>query len=180
MRVSLRVLPIAAACLLAAACGPTTTTAAPDGDSKQSAAAEPGKKKPTPKIAGIGAKVKDGKFTFKVTKAGPGPKQIGDTYFNHKPQGRFYLVHLVVKNHGDKPQYFMGDAQKLKAGKKEYSADSEASVYLKNSKSLFEEINPGNVVKGVIVYDIPQGAKPTTIELHDSILSGGVTVSLAK
>jgi len=174
-----RVLPVAIACLLAAACAPTTT--APDGESpKRSAAADPGRKKPAPKIAGIGAKVKDGKFTFKVTKAGPGPKQIGDTYFNHAPQGRFYLVHVAVKNHGDAAQFFTGDAQKLLAGGKEYSADGEAAVYLKDSKSLLTEINPGNTVKGVIVYDIPKGVKPTVIELHDSPLSGGVKVSLAK
>jgi hypothetical protein len=41
-----------------------------------------------------------------------------------------------------------------------------------------EPINPGNAVAGVILFDLPRGAKPTKIELHDSVFSGGVTVTL--
>ncbi|GAA0951126.1 DUF4352 domain-containing protein [Actinocorallia libanotica] len=179
MHPSLRVLPVALACLLVTACEAAETTSAPPGEGERSAQVRR-EEKPAPKVAGIGARVKDGKFTFKVTKAGNGPATLGDSFLSHSPQGRFYLVYVTVKNHGNKPQYFLGDAQKLLAGEKEFSADGEAAIYLKDSKSLFEEINPGNTVKGVIVYDIPKKAKPTAIELHDSVLSGGATVSLAK
>lgn len=183
MRISplARVLPLVLAAVLAAACGPTTTAAGPaDAAGKPAAVKGDKQKKQAPKTAGIGDAVKDGKFTFKVTKAKNGPKQIGSSYLSHKPQGRFFFVYITVRNHGDEAQYFVGDSQKLLAGDKEFSADGEASIYLKDSKSLLTEINPGNTVKGVIVYDIPKKAKPTAIELHDSMFSGGVTVSLAK
>lgn len=81
-------------------------------------------------------------------------------------------------NHGDKPQSFFGDNQELMAAGKQYSADGEASVYLEESKSLYEEINPGNTVKGTIVYDVPKSVTPDAIELHDSVFSNGVKVSL--
>jgi hypothetical protein len=46
------------------------------------------------------------------------------------------------------------------------------------AQTLWEEINPGNVLKGIVVFDIPRNAEPTSLELHDSMFSGGVTVSL--
>lgn len=177
-----RLLPLLLAAALAAACEPTTTAATPEGADKPASVKgkdEGQQKKPAPRTAGIGDKVKDGKFTFKVTKAGPGPAKIGSGYLVHEPQGRFWMVYVTVHNHGDEAQHFTGGSQKLLAGKKEFSADGEAAIYLKNSKSLLTEINPGNTVKGVIVYDIPKKAKPTAIELHDSSFSGGVRVSLA-
>jgi hypothetical protein len=136
------------------------------------------KKKAGPKTAGLGQPVKDGKFTFTVTKVERGPARIGDQYLGKTAQGKFVFVHVTVQNHGDEAQSFLGDNQKLLAGGKEYSADSEASIYLKDSKSLFEEINPGNTVKGRIVYDLPKSVTPESIELHDSVFSGGVKVSL--
>ncbi len=43
---------------------------------------------------------------------------------------------------------------------------------------FLNEINPGNTVKGMLVFDMPKDAKPTSIELHDSPFSGGVTLRL--
>lgn len=141
---------------------------------------QPQQKKAAPKkaAAGVGDPVKDGKLTFTITKTADGPAKLGNDFLSKEPQGRFFFVYVTVTNHGDRSQIFVGDAQKLKAGKTEYSADSEAAIYLKDTKSLFTEVNPGNTVKGIIVYDIPKGVKPTSIELHDSPFSGGVTVKL--
>ncbi len=44
---------------------------------------------------------------------------------------------------------------------------------------FLNEINPGNQVNGIIVFDVPKDVQPTRIELHDSLFSGGVTVPLA-
>lgn len=169
----LRLVPVLAATALLAACG---TATAPTGEDAEAATSS--KKKKAPQAATIGSTVKDGKFTFKVTKIANGPKRIGNEFAGTRPQGKFVYVHVTVKNHGDEAQYFSGDAQKLLAGDKEYSADSEAAVYLGDSQSLFEEINPGNAVKGIIVYDIPKTVKPTGVELHDSPFSRGVRIVL--
>lgn len=86
---------------------------------------------------------------------------------------------MTVKNIGDKAQTFDGSDQELidRNGSK-YSADTAAGIYLDGSESFLEQINPGNVVDGVVVFDIPKGADPVRIELHDSMFSGGATVDL--
>lgn len=43
---------------------------------------------------------------------------------------------------------------------------------------FLEEINPGNTVKGTLVFDMPKGTEPASIELHDSPFSDGITVQL--
>jgi Domain of unknown function (DUF4352) len=74
--------------------------------------------------------------------------------------------------HGLKQQY-------LYIGDKQYSASSDALLAIDESQNFFlQEINPGNSVKGIIVFDIPKGGQPDRLELHDSPFSGGVTVTL--
>ena len=128
---------------------------------------------------GIGDKVRDGKFEFMVTKVKPGVATVGDSMLGKKAQGQFVLVSITVANIGDEPQTLVGDAQKLfdTQGRK-FSVDTEAAVYLADSNSIFEEINPGNSVKGTLLFDIPDGVKPARLELHDSPFSGGVDVGL--
>ncbi|WP_028813870.1 DUF4352 domain-containing protein [Streptomyces flavidovirens] len=128
--------------------------------------------------AGIGDPVRDGKFEFTVTKVQPGVQRIGGE-FGKEAQGQFILVHMTVQNIGNESQLFDGDAQKLFDPKdREFSADAGAAIYLEESKSFLNEINPGNKVNGIVVFDVPKDVKPVKIELHDSVFSGGVTVNL--
>jgi hypothetical protein len=128
---------------------------------------------------GLGDKVRDGKFEFTVTKVRPGVASVGDSTFGKKAQGQFVLVSVTVSNIGEEPQTLVGDAQKLfDTQGREFSVDTEAAIYLAESNSIFEEINPGNSVKGTLLYDIPDGVKPVKLELHDSAFSGGVEVTL--
>ncbi|OEJ27463.1 hypothetical protein AR457_26370 [Streptomyces agglomeratus] len=127
---------------------------------------------------GIGDPVRDGKFEFTVTKVIPGVEEVGDE-FDKKAQGQFVLVCMDVENIGDEAQLFDGSAQKLfDAEDREFSADTTAAVYLDESQSFLNEINPGNKVKGIVVFDVPKNVKPVKIELHDSFFSGGVAVNL--
>ncbi|MBN6053226.1 DUF4352 domain-containing protein [Nonomuraea sp. RK-328] len=128
--------------------------------------------------AGLGAEVRDGKFAFTVTKVDR-QARLGSDLIGTDAQGVFLLVHITVKNIGDEAQAFTSVEQKLHAAGKEYEADAGAAIYLKDSKSLYEKINPGNSVQGVIVFDVPKDLKPDTLELHDSMFSAGVKVSLA-
>ncbi|RVX40123.1 uncharacterized protein DUF4352 [Nonomuraea polychroma] len=131
-----------------------------------------------PKTAGIGTVVRDGDFSFKVTKTEQ-LARVGNEFLGTDAQGVFLLVHVTVKNIGDEAGSFFGANQKLFDAKgREYEASSEAAIYLKDSKSLYEKINPGNSVKDVVLFDIPKNMKPTEIELHDSLFSQGVRVSL--
>ncbi|SDU62291.1 DUF4352 domain-containing protein [Jiangella alkaliphila] len=160
---------------------PATTqeedAAAPAGE--EPAAEEPAE--PAEEAApGLGDPAEDGDFTFVVDAVEDGPERIGDDAFGVSPQGRFVYVTITVTNHGDAPGSFFGDNQYLidTEGRKA-SADAEAAIYLPESQSLYEEINPGNTLTGTVVFDIAADAVPAAVELHDSLFSGGVTVSLS-
>lgn len=128
---------------------------------------------------GIGDPVRDGKFEFTVTKVREGVKKVGSEYIGATAQGQFILVNITVENIGDESQTFSSMGQTMYDSKgREFSADDSASIYIDDSNSFLTEINPGNKVKGVIAFDVPKGVSPVGIELHDSIFSGGVDVSL--
>ncbi len=146
--------------------------ASPDGSSQKSSDGQ--------SVKGLGDKVRDGKFEFTVKKVDCGKKQIGDQYLNEKAQGKFCLISMKVQNIGSESQSLFGDNQYVydKSGRK-FTADSGAAVYLDQSaQTLWEDINPGNAVNGVVVFDVPNNVTPQKIELHDSMFSGGVTVAL--
>jgi hypothetical protein len=127
----------------------------------------------------IGEPAADGKFQFVVNGLDCSATELGSQYLGTKAQGQFCIVDLTVSNTGNKPQSFFGDNAKLfNSEKQEFSADSEAAIYLEDSSSLYEEINPGNTLNSKVVFDVPAGTTPTAIELHDSAFSGGVTVDL--
>ncbi len=130
---------------------------------------------------GIGDEAVDGDFTFVVASVEDGPDQIGDDMIGVTPQGKFVLVEMTVSNNGDSAGSFFGDNQFLiDTDGRKASADSEAAVYIEDSQSLFEEINPGNSVTGTVVFDVPADAEPASLELHDSMFSGGVTVEVSQ
>jgi hypothetical protein len=159
--------------------GPTESE---DGDpSPGSEAADEPKAEPEsadePKAAGVGDPVRDGKLEFTVTKIETGVAEIGDEFFGKKAQGQFLLVHVKVENIGDEAQTFFGEnITALDAEKREFSADTEAAIYLDESNSFISEINPGNTAEGIVVFDVSKDTKITTLELHDSFFSDGVTV----
>ncbi|WP_277212019.1 DUF4352 domain-containing protein [Isoptericola croceus] len=142
-------------------------------------AAEPAEEPVESELPGLGDAVRDGKFEFTVTELEDGVEQIGNDFLNETAQGQYVLVHVTVENIGDEAQYFDGSSQKLVDTEgRTHSADSSAAIYLDDSNSFLNEINPGNTVDGVVVFDLPKKATPATLELHDSMFSGGVEVSV--
>ncbi len=147
---------------------------APPADGAEPAGAEPAEETP-----GIGDAVRDGKFEFTVTEVETGVAEVGNEFLSEEAQGQFVLVHMTVSNIGDEAQMLDGGNQTLvdTAGR-EHSANSSAAIYLDDSDTFLNDINPGNSIDGVVVFDIPADAEPASITLHDSMFSGGVTVSL--
>jgi Domain of unknown function (DUF4352) len=159
----------------AAAAGASDAAAAPD-------AAAPVAEAPVEEEAGnpgIGEAAADGDFNFVVNGVDCSTTEIGNQYLGTTAQGQFCIVDLTITNIGDEAQSFFGDnATLFNAAGQEFSADSEAAIYLEDSSSLYEEINPGNSLNSKVVFDVPAGTTPASIELHDSAFSGGVTVDL--
>jgi len=137
--------------------------------------------KPAPKVAGVGSKVRDGKFEFTVKSVKCGIAKVGtNEYLEKKAQGQFCAIALAVVNIGDEPQMMFADNQYAFDSKnRKLGADSEASIYDEKSQVLWEEINPGNSVSGVVYFDLPKAEKITKLELHDSAFSGGVDVAVS-
>jgi hypothetical protein len=133
-----------------------------------------------PAAVGIGQPARDGKFEFVVSKLECGISKIGDQYLNRTAQGQFCKVSMSVKNIGNEAKLFTDSNQHAyNAAGQKYEADSAAAIYLgQDSKSFLENINPGNAVNGVIIFDIPKDGKIVKLELHDSAFSGGVTVNV--
>lgn len=143
--------------------------------------ADPKKEEVAAQPAKIGQAVRDGKFEFIVQKMECGVAKVGPKSFGDTAQGQFCLITLNVKNIGKEPQTFSDSSQKaFGTGDVEYSTDSSAALYANGEQNLlFNEINPGNEVTGVIVFDIPKEAKLIRLKLHDSPFSGGVSVTLS-
>lgn len=155
-----------------------TKSSASKTAAKPSAKAAP-KPAPKPAAKGIGDTVRDGKFAFTVRSVKCGIAKVGtNPYLTKKAQGQFCAVALTVNNIGDQSQMMFADNQyAFDAKSRKFSADSEASMYDDSSQVLWEEINPGNAVKGTVYFDVPKGVKITKLELHDSMFSGGVSVA---
>lgn len=130
--------------------------------------------------AGIGDPVRDGKFQFVINRVshriGVGTLGTGIT-----AQGMFTVLHVLVTNIGTESQTLDDSSQYVFDGSgRKFDASTEADIYANPSgDSMFlQDINPGNSVRGVIYFDLPQGDQAVKAELHDSAFSGGVTVNL--
>ena len=122
----------------------------------------------------------DGKFQFTVTGLQCGVGSVGPDGFGEKAQGEFCLVSVQVKNVGKSAEVFNDFSQKAYAADgTEFSADSGAGTWVnKDSSTFLESINPGNTVRGKVVFDVPKGAELASVVLHESEFTAGVKVPL--
>jgi hypothetical protein len=123
---------------------------------------------------------KDGKFQFTVTGMKCGVKSVGPEGFGQRAQGEFCLIDVQIKNIADSAEVFNDSSQQATDAKGAvYSVDSGAAVYANGDSSTFlEEINPGNTVKGKLVFDVPKATKLTSVVLHESMYTAGVKIPL--
>jgi hypothetical protein len=131
--------------------------------------------------AGIGTPVRDGKFEFTVTDVQTGVKNVGNQYLNQDAQGLFTLVTVRVRNIGDESQMFDGsNVAGADSQGREVSSDSAAGIYAnEDTEAFLNDINPGNEVTAVVVFDLPKGEKLVSVDVHDSMFSGGAQISLS-
>ncbi|MGC9671227.1 DUF4352 domain-containing protein [Planosporangium sp. 12N6] len=161
--------------------GATVALGCGAGAGQNASGGSDGGAKAADKTAKVGEAVRDGKFEFTVQQVKCGVPQVGTDLVGKKAQGQFCLVTVQVKNIGKEAQSFSDISQKaFGADKTKYSADSGAGLYANSDgATLFNQINPGNQVTGVLVFDVPATATLAKLELHDSPFSGGVEVALS-
>jgi len=147
-------------------------------DSGQGGAAPPTAQVTNPSI---GDPVRSGRFEFVVHAVQCGVEQVGADFLLERAQGQFCLMTLSVRNIGDEPETLFDRYQKgLGTNGLVYGANSAAGIAANDTDSQVwvTEINPGNQLTGVVVYDLPQGVELAQVELNDSTLSAGATVDL--
>lgn len=132
-------------------------------------------------LPGFDEPVRDGQFEFVVSGLSCGHTELVNGILRAQAQGQFCVVELSVRNIGDEARHF-GDGLQKAYGPDgdQYAADTHAGVVVNGSgAAVWNVINPGNAVQAKIVFDIPPTATITTLELHDSALSGGVRVAVS-
>ncbi|WP_213013550.1 DUF4352 domain-containing protein, partial [Paractinoplanes toevensis] len=132
-------------------------------------------------VAGqLGKPIVDGKFQFTVTGMRCGLDQVGSEPVSDRAQGEFCLVSITVKNTAGTAETFLDSSQQATdASGNVYSVDSGAGIFANGESSVFlEQINPGNSVKGKLVFDVPVGTKLTSVVLHESMFTAGVKIPL--
>jgi hypothetical protein len=130
--------------------------------------------------ARIGDTVPAGEWEFKVTKFQCGHDAVGNSYLKKKAQGQFCFLNINATNNGDDEGLLDERSQKLlDADGREYSSDSEASLYEDPDSRLFlEGVNPGNTARGLIVFDVPKKARLTEVSLRGGFFDDSASVDL--
>lgn len=173
-----RIIPLA----LVAVVGYTVATSG--GESAPSdtgtSVSAPANEEKTESAAKVGDTVRDGKFEFTVTDVEKGVAEVGDEFLNEKAQGEYTLVSMKIENIGDEAQtFFVDNIKGVDSKDREVNSDSTGTLYAnEGSDAWMSEINPGNAIEAVVVFDIAKSATLEQVVLQDSALSGGVTVEL--
>lgn len=126
-----------------------------------------------------GSTVTDDQFGFRVTSVSTASRIKSDGGTD-RAKGRFIKVQVAVTNKAAKPRFINADDQQLRAGGKGYGVDVNATVDADKGPEvgLPEKINGGATETILLVFDVPAGATPTTLEVHGSEVSGGQLLAL--
>jgi hypothetical protein len=135
----------------------------------------------SPPAPGLGDAVRDGQFEFVVSDVSCGHSDIVNGLLRATPQGQYCIVAMSVRNTGrDARQFADGNQRAYSPDGDRYAADTGAGVVANGSGvAYWNVVNPGNSIEAKVVFDIPKGQRIATLELHDSLLSGGVRVRVA-
>jgi len=140
------------------------------------------------KVYNLGDEIQAGDFKWKITKSATAKaislggalldeKLASTAYGGANADGVFLILDVEVENTGKTAQYLMDSFVKLVDDQsREFSPDSTAALYLKpvGSAILFEEINPGIIKKGKIVYDVPEGIKVANVKISSNLLGSSI------
>lgn len=135
----------------------------------------------------MGEEVRSGPFSFTVTSVECVGQEVGTPPSTRVAQGRFCLLYLTVRNGGDRPELFPGPAQLVAdASAKRYhpgvmeTGPPPPPLVLESGvrEITTVRLNPGTEVQGVLIFDMPEAARPAELEFHHGPRTAGVKVRL--
>ena len=135
---------------------------------------------PPPPPPGIGDPVQDGTFEFVVANVECGVSTVGTGIFTTRAGGQYCLVDISVRNTGSIPALFLDSAQWADSSDgTRHNSDTRAGIVANGGLQVWINlVQPGQTLTGTIVFDIPAEVDLASVELHDSPLSNGVTVTI--
>jgi len=126
----------------------------------------------------LGTPVRDGNLEFVVSSVRCGVPQVGSGLVTRTASGQYCLADVRATDVKNDARTLYEPFQKLvdSAGHK-HSADVTMRVVFRD-QTIWDKIQPGQQVRGTMVFDIPKDVTATALELHDGIASGGATVRI--
>lgn len=119
-------------------------------------------------VYNIGDSIQAGDFKWKITMVSTSD-EVGSDYVGQKADGIFVILDVEVENTADSAQYFMDSNLKLIDNQGREFSPSTASIYLGDSALIFQQINPGIIKKGKIVYDVPTSDNDFTLKIISNL-----------
>jgi hypothetical protein len=158
---------------------PTTPTEAAAPSESPASEAPPTTPPPVAR-PGVGDPVRDGAFEFVVHEVTCGITTLGPQLVGVKADGQFCLVDVTVTNVGSSAGIFTDTAQYATTldGTRR-NANSTAGWWANEGINVWISVlNPGDSVRGTLVFDIPADTSIQAIEFHDSLFSQGIVVTV--
>ena len=85
---------------------------------------------------------------------------VGNELLGKTANGTYLILNVTVKNTGKKSINVTSNYFAILDGDTEYSDDSSAGFYVnKEGKFFLSEVNPGNIIKGNVVFDLSDEAR---------------------
>src|SRR5262249_31819635 len=139
-----------------------------------------GNPRPQPPVnfGAVGQEVLDESFAFTVTSFECGTAQISRT-----PQGKFCFLAITVRNTGRNPLTFQARAQMLQDNQQRTFGPDVAATGEHPANAgrdvLSPVINPGNELRGTLVYDVPAQVTLVAATLRAGPTGPGAYVKLS-
>ncbi len=138
-------------------------------------------------LPALGSVVADGKFHFTVSAFTCGATTVGPDVLHITAKGVFCVADMSIENTSKESHtYFATDQKLVDSQGRKYDGDLTASFWAANPNtdqsgqaSSFENVGPGFTLATKVVFDVPAGAVPVSLELHDSAFSDGVKAGVS-
>ena len=122
---------------------------------------------------------RDGKLEFTVTSVSCGHRTAGQPPLRVTANGQYCFVRLQVRNIGNQPWTPPVNQFLLDTAGARHAIDPRAAVAL-GSGRLLTQLEPRGRVSGTLAFELPAGARPDLLVLHDSLLSLGVSLRVGR
>lgn len=124
----------------------------------------------------LGDSVQAGDFSWSITNVSTADS-VGSDITVRQADGIFVILDVQVTNTGTTAQTFSNSMVTIIDGQgRQFSADSNDAIWIQPSGSalLTEQVNPGIVKKGQIIFDVPKGLSVVTARIASG-LTGSTT-----